>query len=130
MLASSNQLALSTQATYRMPRLINILVYDQPTHFRRSRFQLLSRIKQYVHWIATDPEFFTIPACIGVNCLGKMVACIQNEDCKATLDCTQECQLTQPRNKQVKFSSCFGCHDQEMEKDFLDEFLISVLVNF
>jgi len=60
-----------------------------------------TRIKQYVHWIATDPEFFTIPACIGVNCLGKMVACIQNEDCKATLDCTQECQLTQPRNKQA-----------------------------
>ena len=59
------------------------------------------RLGQYLHWMRTDPEFFTIPACISLHCLGEMVTCAGDDQCQATLNCITECSLTQPRNKQA-----------------------------
>ena len=60
-----------------------------------------TRVGQYVNWMMTDPEFFTIPACITGHCLTKMLTCAGNAGCQATLNCITECQLTQPRNRQA-----------------------------
>lgn len=59
------------------------------------------RLGQYYTWASTDPDFLRIPACIGLNCPAKMVTCLTNTACSATLDCITECSLTQPRNKQA-----------------------------
>ena len=77
-----------------------------------------TRIGQYVQWMATDPDFFSIPACISYNCLWKMATCVQNPDCKATLDCITECQLTQPRNKQAICAHICQVTDGYLNEEF------------
>ena len=77
-----------------------------------------TRIGQYVQWMATDPDFFSIPACISYNCLWKMATCVQNPDCKATLDCITECQLTQPRNKQAMCAYICEVTDGYLNQEF------------
>ena len=59
------------------------------------------RIQRYVKWALSDPDFFRIPLCIGLNCASQMASCTQDENCMATLNCINDCQLYQPRNKQA-----------------------------
>ena len=76
------------------------------------------RVSQYLTWAATDPDFFSIPACVSYNCLGSMVTCVQDKDCKATMDCTTECQLTQPRNKQAMCAYICEVTDGYLNQEF------------
>ena len=85
-----------------------------------------TRVGQYVKWAWTDPDFFRIPACVGYNCLSSMMKCIQNEACKATLDCITECQLTQPRNKQAMCAYICEVTDGYMNDEFEETMLCMI----
>ena len=61
----------------------------------------IDRLERYVKWASTDPDFFRIPICLGINCKLSMMACMADANCRATLTCINECQLYQPRSKQA-----------------------------
>ena len=84
------------------------------------------RVCQYINWAATDPDFFTIPACVSYNCLGSLLSCVQDQDCKATMDCTTECQLSQPRNKQAMCAYICEVTDGYLNKEFEDVMLCMI----
>ena len=77
-------------------------------------------------WMATDADFFTIPACVSYNCLRVLAGCLQDKDCKAALDCTTECQLTQPREKQAMCAYICEVTDGYLNKPFQDTILCMI----
>ena len=84
------------------------------------------RISQYLTSAAMDPDFFTIPACLSYNCLDSMMTCVQDKDCKATMDCSMECQLTQPRNKQAMCAYICELTDGYLNQKFEDLMLCMI----
>ena len=84
------------------------------------------RVSQYLTSAAMDPDFFTIPACLTYNCLDSMMTCVQDKDCKATMDCSMECQLTQPRNKQAMCAYICELTDGYLNQKFEDLMLCMI----
>jgi len=85
-----------------------------------------TRIVQYLAWAWTDPDFFRIPACVGYHCMASALACMANPDCKATLDCITECQLTQPRSKQAMCAYICEVTDGYMNPEFEETMLCMI----
>lgn len=61
----------------------------------------LERLGKYIQLASKEPDFFRIPVCIGLNCGSKMAACMMDTKCVDTLNCINECQLYEPKNKQA-----------------------------
>lgn len=62
----------------------------------------LERLGKYIQLATNEPsDFFRIPVCIGLNCGWKMAACMTDSKCVDTLNCINECQLYQAKNKQA-----------------------------
>ena len=62
----------------------------------------IDRLQRYAKWMASDPvEFFRVPGCLAWHCPSEMKACYSDANCSATVNCSQECSLNEPRSKQA-----------------------------
>ena len=76
------------------------------------------RLRQYINWAWTDPDFFTIPACIFSSCPAPLASCMVDPACSDTLACIRECQLSQPRSKQAMCAYICEVTDGYMNPQF------------
>ena len=56
-----------------------------------------------------------------MHCATKMVYCMADSDCRATLTCINECQLYQPRSKQAMCAYICEMTDGKISKNNIGE---------